>query len=91
MFKKISHLIAGLTDLVPGDGSRGGSPEGSPKTFKARNNVTAFQADKQALTAAMQKHPELSSLVYSELWRQQSDLAVAEAISALHFGETAAF
>ncbi|KAK9811849.1 hypothetical protein WJX72_011148 [[Myrmecia] bisecta] len=82
--------FVGLSALVaphPVNGT-GANPH-SPGTIRARTNLMAYQASRQAMAAAMRDHPELKEVLQSQVWRQRSDQTVMEAISALHLGQRA--
>lgn len=58
--------------------------------IKARTNVSAFQAPKEAVAAAMSQHPELADALQSKVIQHMADQTVAEAIGALHMGQMSA-
>ena len=61
---------------------------GSPTLIKARTNVLAFQAPKQAIAVAMSQHPELADALQSKAIQHTTDQTMAEAINALHLGHS---
>ena len=50
--------------------------------------MVAFQAPKEAVAAAMSQHPELAEALQSKVIQHMADHTVAEAIGALHMGQT---
>ena len=63
------------------------SDASSTTVIKARTNVSAFQASKEAVSAAMSQHPELADTLQSKVIQHMADQTVAEAIGALHKGQ----
>ena len=64
------------------------SEAGSPTLIKARTNVLAFQAPKQAIAMAMSQNPELADALQSKAIQHTTDQTMAEAINALHLGHS---
>lgn len=64
------------------------SDGGSPTVIKARTNVVAFQAPKQAIAIAMSEHPELADALQSKAIQHTTDQTMAEAINALHMSHS---
>ena len=60
------------------------SETSSTTVIKARTNVSAFQAPKEAVAAVMCQHPELADALQSKVIQHMADQTVAEAIGALH-------
>ena len=63
---------------------------GATTVIKARTDVAAFQAPKEAVAAAMSQHPELGDALQSKVIQHMADHTVAEAIGALHMGQMSA-
>lgn len=85
--------VAGLHSLAKERTSRQTGDSEQSETFnatviKARTDVSAFQAPKDAVAAAMSQHPELADALQSKVIQHMADQTVAEAISALHMGQT---
>ena len=66
------------------------SETSSTTVIKARTNVSAFQAPKDAVAAAMSQHPEMADALQSKVIQHMADQTVAEAIGALHMGQMGA-
>ena len=59
----------------------------APTIIRARTNVVAFEAAKEAVSAAMAQHPELADALQSKVIQHINDQTVAEAIGALQVGK----
>ena len=78
---RASRASRSTTDSEVSDG-------GSPTLIKARTNVLAFQAPKQAIAIAMSQHPELADALQSKAIQHTTDQTMAEAINALHMSHS---
>ncbi len=86
--------MAGLHSLAPKDrtsrqtsDSEQSESSSGGTVIRARTNVAAFQAPKEAVAAAMSQHPELAEALQSKVIQHMADHTVAEAIGALHMGQ----
>ena len=90
---KAQQSTAGLHSLAPKERtSRQTSDSEQSETcgatiIRARTDVAAFQAPKEAVAAAMLQHPELADALQSKVIQHMADQTVAEAIGALHMGQ----